>query len=412
MPARRSVHRPRPVAVAALLALAAPLAIAQTNPWYVGISQTFVHDSNLYRVEGDLPPGYSRSDTISVTSLVGGLDQPIGRQRLFGTVKLDNNRYQNNEYLNDHGYSVTGGVDWATAENVSGTLSLAGSEQQRKFNVDTAPGVVDTQKNLERVNQADLVARIGVVTPLTFEGQLGFRRLDYTAPEYSSSEYEQSRGSLGVRWRPGITTFGVAASLADTNYDSTAERVKRSALDFTAYWPGSGASTVWMRLSPTRVEYDELSERDFDGLTGALKWTWVPTGKLNIDTRLVHDIGQDSSFETFGGPVGPAASTTGRTSTELRITVGYAATAKILVDASLSGQHRELESTAVSGGQVIVTGSGKDGTLVASLGARWEPIRSVLLGCQYSYGKRSAEGGLSQDYSGSVFNCFGQFTLQ
>lgn len=411
MPASRTA-RPMPIAAAALLAVAAPTAIAETSPWYIGISQAFLHNSNLYRVEGEPPPGFFRSDTLSVTSLVGGLDQPIGRQRVFGSVKLDNNRYKNNEYLNDQSYDVSAGVDWSTAENFSGTLSLAGSEHQRKFNLDTAPGVVETQKNLERVNQGDLVARVGVVTPLTIEGQLGFRRVDYTAPQYASSEYEQTRGSLGVRWRPGITTFGIAASLADTDYNVSGERLRRTALDFTAYWPGSGASTLWLRLSPTRVEYEQLSQRDFDGPTGALRWTWVPTGKLNIDTRLVYDIAQDSTFETFGGPVGPAASTTGRTATELRITAGYEATAKITIDASISGLHRSLESTVVSGDQVVVTGTGKDDTIIASLGVRWAPLRSVLVGCQYSYDKRSAEGGLSQSYSANVYSCFGQFTLQ
>jgi len=412
MRASRTASRSMPVAAAALLAVAAPTASAETSPWYLGVSQAFQYESNLYRIEGDPPPGYFRSDTLSVTSLIGGLDQPIGRQRVFGSVKLDNNRYKNNDYLNDQGYSASAGLDWSTAENISGTLSLAGSEHQQKFNLDTAPGVVQTQKNLERVNQGDFVARVGVVTPLTFEGQLGFRRLDYSAPQYASSEYEQKRGSLGANWRPGITTFGIAASRENTDYTVSGERVHRTALDFTAYWPGSGASTLWVRLSPTRVDYDQLSQRNFAGPTGALRWTWLPTGKLNINTRLVYDIAQDSSFETFGGPVGPAASTTGRTSTELRITAGYEATAKIIVEASISDLHRSLESTEVSGDQVVVTGTGKDNTIIASLGARWAPLRSVQVGCHYSFDKRSAEGGLSQSYSANVFSCFGQLTLQ
>ena len=82
---------PALVSALTLLALACQPVGAETNPWYVGVSQGLTYESNLYRVDtttdlnnGRDPtqPPVSRSDTVSVTSLVGGIDQPIGRQRL------------------------------------------------------------------------------------------------------------------------------------------------------------------------------------------------------------------------------------------------------------------------------------------------------------------------------------------
>jgi hypothetical protein len=156
-------HALSPTLLALLLAGLCPLAGAESNPWYLGVSQAFAYDSNLYRADSDRDlnsgrnPGLSpltRSDTISTTSLVGGIDQPIGRQRVFGNATIGYNSYSNNDYLNSSSYSLTGGLDWSTVERFSGVVSVAASEQQRKFS-DTN----ETEKNLERVNQVDAVFR-------------------------------------------------------------------------------------------------------------------------------------------------------------------------------------------------------------------------------------------------------------
>jgi hypothetical protein len=398
-----------------VMAIAAPEAFSQTSPWYIGASQAFAYDSNLYRIDDNvtLGEGFSRSDTISTTSLIGGIDQPIGRQRVFGSMSIGYNRYANNDYLNNTSYRFTGGLDWSTVERYSGNLSFASSEAQREFNIDTAPGAApETEQNLERVNQIDAIFRAGTVTRLTLEGRLGFRQVDYTAADFASLEYERTSGSLGVRYRPGIATFGAAISLADTDYNTSAERERRTALDLTGSWPANGISSLFVRLSPTRVEYDQFSERDFTGLTGSLRWLWQPTGKLDFTTTLVHDIGQDSDFESFGGPVVIGTSNTGRTTTDLRFAAGYALSAKVSMSAALSTSHRDLEETTNVSGEAIVTGTGSDDTVVFSLGARWTPLRSVQVGCDVGREQRSAKGGLTTDYSTNLVSCFGQFTLQ
>ena len=57
---------------------------AQANPWYIGAAQTLTHESNLYRLaDGQTTPdGVSKSDLVSSTALLAGLDQTISRQRL------------------------------------------------------------------------------------------------------------------------------------------------------------------------------------------------------------------------------------------------------------------------------------------------------------------------------------------
>jgi len=413
-----TLHRARLTTLLVLAGAALPAA-AETSPWYVGVSQAFTYDSNLYRIDSATPlnPGLSRSDTISSTSLVGGLDQPIGRQRVFGTLQLSANRYFNNDDLNGASYSITGGMDWSTVERFSGNVNFSASQNQRQFNLDTAPGRVETQKNNESIEQIDAVFRAGVVTRLTLEAGLGYRQVGYSADAYAASEYDQTRGSLGVSYRPGIATFGAAYRHAQSNYkdNGTAsfEDNTRDSLDLSVSWPASGNSSLYVRISPTQVKYDNFSERDFSGLTGALKWDWTPTGKLRTGTRLVYDIGQDSSFERFGGGANQfGTSTTGRTTTELRLNADYEATAKIALSTSLGYAHRNLDSRLNLPGQSFDTGTGSDDTTIFTLGARWSPTRSVQVGCEYGHDRRTASGGLTQAYTANTFNCFGQFVVQ
>jgi len=68
---------------------------AETSPYYIGLSESITHDSNLYRLgDGRPTPStiQSRGDTSFATALVGGVDQQWGRQRLTGSLNLAHNR--------------------------------------------------------------------------------------------------------------------------------------------------------------------------------------------------------------------------------------------------------------------------------------------------------------------------------
>ena len=56
-------------------------------PWYIGVGQGFNYSNNVYHTT-DGP-----SDTYSSTTLFGGFDQPIGRQRVHGRGAVALNRY-------------------------------------------------------------------------------------------------------------------------------------------------------------------------------------------------------------------------------------------------------------------------------------------------------------------------------
>lgn len=124
------------------LALASALVVgshaqAQTSPYYIGLSQTLGYDSNVFRrddrtvtIPNPVDPANpivqtpESSGLISTTSLVGGFNQRIGRQRVYLDGRIGYTSYANQSQLDAPVYAISGGVDWETAEDWSGRLAL------------------------------------------------------------------------------------------------------------------------------------------------------------------------------------------------------------------------------------------------------------------------------------------------
>jgi hypothetical protein len=65
-------------------------------PYYLGLSQAFTADTNIFRLPKNVPV---RRDLISSTALTAGLDQPLGRGKLVADIQLNTNRYRNNKAM-------------------------------------------------------------------------------------------------------------------------------------------------------------------------------------------------------------------------------------------------------------------------------------------------------------------------
>ena len=411
-------------ALSALASLSSGTALAQASPYYLGVSQALSYESNLYRV-GDgqvLPTNLSKSDTISGTSLVAGVDQTISRQRVYGSANLRANRYANNKSLDNQSYGLNLALDWATVNNLSGTLSTSADQNLAQFNSRTASGTLETKKNEVRTRTLDASVRLGVVTRYTLEATLGHRQRSYSAVEYNSREFRQDSASLGFRYRPSSAlTLGAALrgtqadyprfrQLAPGSYQS--DRLQRQDIDLTANWQPSGASRINLRLSPTRTRYDRDTSSDFSGLTGSLGWAWQPTGKLKLNTTASRDTGQSSDAVNLG-IFGNGFTDYSRTTDALGLRANYELSAKVGLNAGLVLAHRALRDSLSVAGSPSSVRSGSDNTRTLSLGARWQPTRAIQVGCDASAENRSSSNALlSVGLSGNSVSCFGQFVLQ
>ncbi len=390
---------------AALALLGASAAMAQSSPYYVGISQSLAHESNLYRVGGNvgLPAGaQSTSDNIATTSLVAGVDQTWGRQRLSGSGSLRASRFAKNDQLNNEGYGLNLGLDWATVERISGRVGVTADRSLRSFDPAYQAGQ-GAERNIEDNHQINATVRVGVVTRLTAEASASHRQVRYSAQAFAGSEYSQDSVSLGGRYRlGGATTVGLAWRQSDLQYDSRDDPSKRRDIDLTATWVPSGLSTVNARISHTRTDHARSPQRDFSGVTGELRGSTQATGKIKLNLRLSRDQGQGNSTFDFQGQT-PSIEFD-RVSTALRAGADYELTSKILLTSSVDFIRRNFEST-----RFAVVGS--DRTTTLALGARWLPTRAIQVGCNLSHDERSTSQ-VGNPYNSNALSCYGQFVLQ
>ena len=279
---------------AALTLLTSAAAMAQSSPYYIGVAQSLGHESNLYRVGGGvgLPANaQSKSDTTSTTSLVAGVDQTWGRQRLTGSGSLRASRYASNDQLNNNGYGLNLGLDWATVERLSGRLSVSADRSLRSYDPAYQAGQV-SERNIEDNNQVSATVRIGVVTRLTGELSASRRSVRYSASAYDSSEYDQTSGSLGLRYRlGGAATVGLAWRQSDVDFVSSNDTYRRRDVDLSGTWDPSGLTNVYARISQTRTTHDTNALRDYSGATAELRASTQITGKVRLNARLSRDLG-------------------------------------------------------------------------------------------------------------------------
>lgn len=413
----------RAAAVASAI-IATGLALAETSPYYVGVSQSFGHESNLLRLNDGVPvpSGYSRADTISSTALLAGIDQPIGRQRVHGDLSLRHNRYSNNDQFNNQSYSANLALDWATVNRLSGTLSGGATRALSSFNLQEQ-GFLNA-KNLEDTKTLDASVQMGVVTQYSLLASAGHREVSNSLESDSvqARNFKQDTGSLGLRWQPsGALILGVGLRTTKGNYPKfgratdksfLSDSYTRNDIDFTAFYQPTGLSTLSARLSSGKTDYDRATQRNFSGVTGSLNWGWQATGKLRVNTTLTRDTGQDSYVVSSIANT-PTTADYSRVNTTLRVGTDWAATSKIAITSSVTTSQRDLVTSLPPQQGQNVNASGREHYTSLAVGARWAPTRSSLVGCNANTDRITGSGSQAATHiKGTGFSCYGQLTLQ
>lgn len=399
----------------AALGLASASAVnaqAPDSPYYLGVSQGFTWEDNLFRVRGSAE---KTQDVISTTSLLAGFNRPLGRQRFFGDGIVRYNRYDKSSQLDNTGYGVKVGWDWETIGRLSGTLSYTADQSQAAFGVE-AP-LLTTKRNTERGQQFLARGQLGGTTSLlSLETIYIHRRLDYSAVEFAAQEFDQDSLSLGLLYRPsGILTLGIAGRGTRGRYPAGSvvapvggeNKFDRSDIDLTAVWVPTGLSKVSGRLSYSKEDHDRNNARDFSGVTGALAWEYKPTGKLTFTTDFLRDTGSESTFQRAiaANAIATTVGNTSQVSNAIQVRALWEFSAKVQFDASARYIERDLVTTTPPA-------SGTDRTTNALIGARWAPTRNWTLGCNFGYEKHDGSQLVSPPYEANVAGCSVQFLLQ
>ena len=426
---RPSLARPL---VAALTAVFAAGVWAQDSsepsPYYLGVTQGFTHDTNIYGSSTN-----QIADTYSSTGLRAGLDQIIGRQRLYANANVRYNKYRGESALDNTSYGVAAGWDWATINDLAGTFGATAN--QHLANLDTTAGVQNAtgEKNLLKTDQVNASVLWGGPRALNLQAAYAHSRVSYSALSYIGLESSADSGSVGFNYRVGpelrlgaavryVRTDSpngyavpiVAPATTQTYEPNTANNRN---FDLTADWRPTALTGIDARLSSTRLTNSNanLSALDFSGLTGRIGARYAVTGKTTLTASVSRDVGTNASF--FNNPVAaptgsPQTSGTNlthnsQTTDTFALGAKYAATAKISVD--LDGSYRRAK--IVYDANSALTDANDDIRNIG-LGVDYAIARNWSLGCKFDHASRSVSGNSSFSYTENRVGCTAQLTLR
>ena len=416
-------------------------ATAETSPYYFGGALGSTAVSNPYRAANgtDFPSSSPKNDSYTTLSLLAGIDQPIGRERLFGTARLSDNRWQHNSSLNGRSYDISGGVDWEASNRWTGTVKAGFNEDLALAPVDRsgtgASAITIYERNVGTSETADGIVRYGVNNRLSAVAGAGYRSIGYSSPVYRYLDYSQKNVSLSVNYTEGgALTLGVGPRFTRGVYPTascrldaagapqsgictgdTADNYTRRDLDLTAKWIASGASTVDARISYGKERHTELQrDRDVTGLNGNVDWDWWLTGKLLVKSTLQRGTGQDLYFSNLTTDNSSNKSIDySDITTAARVEAKYNVTAKIGVNTALRLARRPITYTRNNLQGLPVTDSGVDNTTTLTLGTTWAVTRSAQFGCDVSVeNRRSSNTAVSAPYRSDSIGCNGQLVLR
>jgi len=405
--------------VGATPAPSSPVAPGATEPmpWYIGASQGFTHDTNVYRTTNG--PG----DTYSSTSLFGGFDQLISRQRVHGSANVSLNRYFDEKTLDNTSYDFNLGLDWETAYSLSG--SLDGGLRQHLAYPAARSGVPSQELNLGRTRYVDARGKWGGTSIFSVEGSLRYSSIDYSDESYQSSESTGKSANLAVYYgRGGPLRVGIGGRYDRTEtpkagFDPIAAEflsnttTQRHA-DLFADYEVLGQITTNARLSYTKQTNTLVEAADFSGWTGRIGMVWQATGKLAVNAYASRDSGFDSAFGTVtfvppGSPPGTLPVT--RLYENNRLTYAYdlgalySATAKIDVNAGILYTRAHLVSAATD----LTVIESTDHRKVFYLGANYNFLRNGWATCKLARELRDVTGGTVYSYSSTSIGCNARF---
>jgi len=379
---------------------------ASASPYYYGVSLGLTHLSNVYHT-GDGSP--SNSDWVATEMLLAGLDQHIGRQRIYLNASVQENQYQHDGSLNNSGYNINGGLDWAAFDKLSGSINGSATRNLAPFNPGYLPN--STVKNIEDLEQINASVHYGLAGPLSLEGRAGYLSDNYSASLYQPYIYHQTYESLGVNYRiSGALMVGADVRHTSIEYPNyvdaitglaSGDHVNRNDFDLLAEWTATGASFISGRLSVGRAVHSDATASNFSGVTGTVAWRWQPTSKLQVTTTLTHDTGLNTSFNGIG--VAPAELNS--VSTSASVYGVYALTGKINLTGLIAVTKRDLANNNAG----IPSGAATDTTYTLRLGEQWAINRTFSLMCQIEFDQRVGQATIySTPFAANSIGCTGQ----
>jgi hypothetical protein len=394
---------------------------AEPNPYHLGVSQALTRDSNVFRIPG------GPADTYSSTSLLGGFDQSISRQRVFGDATVSANRYFGESTLNNTSYDIRAGASGSTVDKLSGGIT-ADFGQQLTAQVASA-SAPQQEANLARTQNIVGNVSWGTNALVTLDGDLGYSKIDYSLPSSAISNATESRAGLSVVYWPGASlklgigarfvrrqtpdAFGGVAGVEDPAND-----VHARTLSFLFDYNRGGSLRASGEVGYTKqTNSNPVAEAsDFSGFTGSVDLGYVLTGKTSADLLVSRNASLGNTLQSVvppgtttggGGQPGPVLYQNSEIINAVALGITYAATGKVTAGLGARYARETLLATAAN-----TNGGNIDVFKTAYLNLNYAITRSWSAACWYTHESRDSPSGTDFSYVSNAIGCQAQFTLR
>jgi exopolysaccharide biosynthesis operon protein EpsL len=370
----------------------------------VSISTSLTYDSNVFRLSDSIDPQVAlgtstKSDHISVSTLLLRLDKSLSQQRFQLDVSETVYRYKNFSFLDFEAFEYRGAWLWHLTPRISGTLGADRRQALVPFG-----DVRTAQQDLRTVDREYLTLDAQLTGGWhALVGASHFQQKDSRVLLSPEQGYDALSGEAGIKYvaAPG-STIAVIQRYVKGTYKNNVDPAMLfdngfhdNQSEIVADWVATGKSTVRSRVTWIDRHHEQFSQRDYHGLAGEISWLWSPTAKTHLNALGRRDI------TTWWDPLSSY-----RVSDLARVSWAWQVAAHTALLVQFDHVHRDYR-----GPVVVLTGPLRvDNERSAQIGLSWTPRRSVLLkaGLQ-TYSRSSNFAG--NDYDGHMANISGTLTF-
>jgi hypothetical protein len=357
----------------------------QTDAFNATISDSWLHDDNLFRLSDGVTIPSSRSDNIHTLGFVGTFDKTISLQKLHAQVSIQDSHYESHSFLNNQPYSANLSWFWALGHNFTGQLSHSGTRNISSFET--------LQREVKDVytTGTDSASIRYRVHPDWFVGAATqIYNATHSLSSYSTSNVDVRENRVVLEHiRPNGDEFQLRWIRRDGDYPNHVGGInyafEERQLDAVVTMAFTGASSVTGSFGRLQRRNPYMPERDYSGQIGRLAWNWLPTGKLSLTASIERSLGaKEDILSTFA------------LTDTLHLGATWAATEKIQLQAGLDRWRSDFRGDPGIVPAGIIPQRKDDGSTL-NLGASYELIRNLIASMQLTWSRRDS------NYSGIQF---------
>lgn len=383
------------------------------------VGQTITYDDNLFRISDSVDAqrlqqligGTKRSDTVSTTNAGLTFDKLLRRQNLHADLSYNINRYSHYSTLDYNGLRAHANWGWQLGNYLKGSLTY---ERSRTL-IDFGSLNPDDRGSVRDINTYDrLYASADWWFHPEYSIGAGYSHSNssYSSVQRQASEYDADAVELNAKFQPKTgNLIGLSLRQTKGNYPNRQDSPGQGATvdnsfdqtdtEVNGNWRLTGQSRVFGRLGYTTRTHEQVTQRDFSGVTGRLTYDWALEGKTSVSLSLRREIGAvediDAAYVLTNG---------------ISLSPVWNPTSKISLSAKYDWSKRRYEGDPfrVIGSSPSLQSVRKDTVNAASISGTYLPLRSLLLSLTLLHERRTSSRELA-DYRDNLASLSARFSF-